>query len=168
MTKSVKNKFAWKYVWNTLLSPQVLFHITCVTWVTFSETFCVRSLILLGAMISISVGEGGLRRSEPKDIVTWGMRPMVRCRIKSESEVELKLLGFRSEKEISHLLVSFHHSSQKQLEKKKKNITGFDQNNIMPCDLHYHPVRICQLHCRLCHCLSMQWWKPVIIDVWVI
>ncbi len=73
------------------------FYITCVTWVTFSETFCVRSLILLGAMISISVEEGGLRRSEPKDIVTWGMWPIARCRIKSESEVEFKLLGFRSE-----------------------------------------------------------------------
>lgn len=73
------------------------FYITWVTWVTFSETFCVRSLILLGAMISISVEEGGLRRSEPKDIVTWGMWPIARCRIKSESEVEFKLLGFRSE-----------------------------------------------------------------------
>lgn len=43
---------------------------TCVTWVTFSVTFWVRSFILLGAMISISVGEGGLIRSELKVRVT--------------------------------------------------------------------------------------------------
>lgn len=70
--------------------------LTCVTWVTFSVTFCVRSLILLGAMISISVGEGGLIRSEPNVRVTCGMRPMVRCLIRSESEVEFRVLGLRS------------------------------------------------------------------------
>lgn len=70
--------------------------LTCVTWVTFSVTFCVRSLILLGAMISISVGEGGLIRSEPNVRVTCGMRPIVRCLIRSESEVEFRVLGLRS------------------------------------------------------------------------
>lgn len=63
---------------------------------TFSVTFCVRSLILLGAMISISVGEGGLIRSELNVRVTCGMRPMVRCLIRSESEVEFRVLGLRS------------------------------------------------------------------------
>lgn len=63
---------------------------------TFSVTFCVRSLILLGAMISISVGEGGLIRSETNVRVTCGMRPMVRCLIRSESEVEFRVLGLRS------------------------------------------------------------------------
>lgn len=70
--------------------------LTCVTWVTFSVTFWVRSLILLGAMISISAGEGGLIRSEPKVRLTWGMRPMVLSLIRSESDVEFRALGFRS------------------------------------------------------------------------
>lgn len=59
-------------------------------------TFWVRSLTLLGAMISISVGDGGLSRSEPNVRVTCGMRPMVLCLMRSESEVEFKALGFRS------------------------------------------------------------------------
>lgn len=70
--------------------------LTCVTWVTFSVTFWVRSFILLGAMISISEGEGGLSRSDPNVRVTWGMRLMVLCLTRSESEVELRALDFRS------------------------------------------------------------------------
>lgn len=54
-------------------------------------------------MISISVGEGGLILSEPKVRVTWGMRPMVLCLIRSESDVEFKALGFRSAAESSNI-----------------------------------------------------------------
>lgn len=70
--------------------------LTWVTWVTFSVTFWVRSFTLLGAMISISAGEGGLIPSEPKVSVTWGMRPMVRSLIRSESEVEFGALDLKS------------------------------------------------------------------------
>lgn len=70
--------------------------LTCVTCVTFSVTFWVRSLILLGAMISISVGEGGIILSEPKERVTWGMRLTARCLTRSESDVEFRTLDFRS------------------------------------------------------------------------
>lgn len=49
-------------------------------------------------MISISVGEGGLSRSEPNVRATCGIRPMVLCLMRSESEVEFKALGLRSAK----------------------------------------------------------------------
>lgn len=80
--------------------------LTCVTWVTFSVTFWVRSLILLGAMISISVGEGGMSLSEPKDRVTWGMRPTARCLTRSESDVEFRTLVLRSAEGRGHIGVS--------------------------------------------------------------
>lgn len=47
-------------------------------------------------MISISVGEGGIILSEPKERVTWGMRPTARCLTRSESDVEFRTLVFRS------------------------------------------------------------------------
>lgn len=119
------------------------FYITCVTWVTFSETFCVRSLILLGAMISISAGEGGLRRSEPKDIVTWGMRPIARCRIKSESEVEFKLLGFKSEKENNQQ--NMHFSLQGLIKTMSCHVTC---TTILRASANYNAIKVTVCVCN--------------------
>lgn len=65
-------------------------------------------------MISISAGDAGMVRSEPKESVTCGMRPMVRCLIRSESEVEFRALGFRSAAEGANI---GNADTQKKMEK---------------------------------------------------
>lgn len=60
------------------------------TWVTFSVTFCVRSVTLCGAMISISVVEPEWcfsRLNSTKLRVNCGIWLMVRYFMKSESDV---------------------------------------------------------------------------------
>lgn len=67
------------------------------TCVTFSVTFCVRSVTLWGAMISISVVEPERcfsRLNSTKLRVNWGIWLMVRYFMRSESEVEFGGLGF--------------------------------------------------------------------------
>lgn len=79
---------------------------------TFSVTFWVRSFILLGAMISISVGEGGRMRSDPKESATWEMRLMALWRIRSESDEEFTVLGFKSaDKNNPHSLLHLNKST---------------------------------------------------------
>ena len=65
------------------------------TWVTFSVTWCVRSMSLQGAMMSISpVGSAmsgsGLKSTKLR--VIWGILEMVRYRMRSESDVEFNML----------------------------------------------------------------------------
>lgn len=62
---------------------------------TFSVTWCVRSMSLQGAMMSISpvgsaINGSGLKST--KFSVIWGILEMARYRMRSESEVEFSML----------------------------------------------------------------------------
>lgn len=66
-----------------------------LTWVTFSVTLCVRSMSLQGAMMSISPAGRAMRGSGLKSTklsVICGILLMARYRMRSESEVEFRML----------------------------------------------------------------------------
>lgn len=94
---SFHNDFFYHFIHHHTLAPaERLQNIQqCPTCVTFSVTLCVRSMSLQGAMMSISPVGRAMRGSGLKSTklrVIWGILEMARYRMRSESDVEFRML----------------------------------------------------------------------------